>query len=347
LKDQGGLLTTQPSKFPTLSKLLGTRAKEAKNQGVTELQGSPAFQALSEQEQETYRKVSQRIVQLVQRYAIPLCFAPPLSIGGKVNGGTGCILRLDTGPFIVTANHVLAAYEERRQNEPLNWQFGHLRPFDPVPRIAWRDPVRDIIFLAISEDEVIEACDSTSLVFSAPTGWPPTAPKEGQVALIAGFPRILREVGTRNIEAGPYSAMFRVASVNEGYFYCQIVQEELISFDGGSLPPTDADVGGLSGGPVALMTPLAYPLGGDRNGTYPGVQHSPNRNLGWYPARGYSTTHSVTEKQPAKYAFSRNGYKNGYSDEKEGQPVRAGLLVSPLLSDWCGGGDLNPYALRR
>ena len=26
--------------------------------------------------------------------------------------------------------------------------------------------------------------------------------------------------------------------------------------------------------------------------------------------------------------FSHNGYKNGYSDKKEGQPVRAGLLVS-------------------
>jgi hypothetical protein len=27
---------------------------------------------------------------------------------------------------------------------------------------------------------------------------------------------------------------------------------------------------------------------------------------------------------------SRNGYKKGYSDEKEGQPFRAGHLVSPL-----------------
>ena len=42
-----------------------------------------------------------------------------------------------------------------------------------------------------------------------------------------------------------------------------------------------------------------------------------------------------------------NRDKNRDSDEKEGQPFRAGHLVSPLLSDWCGGGDLNPYALRR
>jgi hypothetical protein len=45
--------------------------------------------------------------------------------------------------------------------------------------------------------------------------------------------------------------------------------------------------------------------------------------------------------------FFYNHYKNHYSDEKEGQPVRTGLLVNPLFIDWCGGGDLNPYALRR
>jgi hypothetical protein len=43
----------------------------------------------------------------------------------------------------------------------------------------------------------------------------------------------------------------------------------------------------------------------------------------------------------------RNGYKNGYSDKKEGLPFRAGLPEVFDSLDWCGGGDLNPYALRR
>jgi hypothetical protein len=38
-----------------------------------------------------------------------------------------------------------------------------------------------------------------------------------------------------------------------------------------------------------------------------------------------------TEEQWANQPFSRNGYKNGYSNEKEGQPFRAGLLISLLL----------------
>ncbi len=42
-----------------------------------------------------------------------------------------------------------------------------------------------------------------------------------------------------------------------------------------------------------------------------------------------------------------NGYKHRDSGKKEGEPEPAGLLVSLLLCGWCGGGDLNPYALRR
>jgi hypothetical protein len=229
---------------------------------MNELQGSPEFKALSDEQRATYRGVSKELVELVQRYAIPLCFAPPLSIGGKVNGATGCILRLDSGAYIVTANHVLTEYDKRSKSEPLNWQFGNLPPFDPIPRVAWRDADRDVVFLRISKKEVLAACNDTSLVFEALGGWPPPVPTSGQVVLISGFPRTLREVDSRVISAGPYSAMFRVTTSAFGYFTCQIVQDDLISFDGGALPPEDADVGGLSGGPVALMTSLAYPLVG-------------------------------------------------------------------------------------
>jgi len=37
-----------------------------------------------------------------------------------------------------------------------------------------------------------------------------------------------------------------------------------------------------------------------------------------------------------------NRDKNCDSDEKEGQPGSVGLPISALLSDWCGGGGLNP-----
>jgi hypothetical protein len=242
--------------------LLAISPIEAQNWGVNNLQGSPEFSALSEQEQDRYRKVALSVVGLAQRYAIPVALAPPPSIGGKVNTATGCILQLGSRWFAITADHVLSEYEERKQLESLNWQFGHLPPMNPLERIVWRDAKRDVVFLEMSQQEVAAACDTTSLVFSASAGWPPLTPVVGQVVLVAGFPRLLREVGSSNIESGPYSAMFRVATVGEGHFCCQIEQNDLISFDGGSLPPPGADVGGLSGGPVALMADLAYPLVG-------------------------------------------------------------------------------------
>jgi len=241
---------------------LNRKSERNDNDGMDEIQGSPDFRSLPEPERQRYRNVSRSLVEMMQRYAFPLCLAPPLSVGGEVVGATGCLLRLNRGLFIVTANHVLSEYEERVQSNRLNWQFGHLPPFDPLSRVAWRDQARDIVFLEISAEEAIRAGNEDSLVFSAARGWPPPVPTVGQPVLIAGYPRILREVADASIQSGPYSAVFRTTSAGPGYFYCQIENEELISFDGGELPPPDADVGGLSGGPASLMLPLDYPLVG-------------------------------------------------------------------------------------
>jgi hypothetical protein len=54
--------------------------------------------------------------------------------------------------------------------------------------------------------------------------------------------------------------MFRVTNTKEGYCYCQIEDRDLIGFEDGPLPPSDVDMGGLSGGPVFCMEALSYPL---------------------------------------------------------------------------------------
>jgi len=45
-------------------------------------------------------------------------------------------------------------------------------------------------------------------------------------------------------------------------------------------------------------------------------------------------------------ALTQQGLKT-WIIAKKGQPLLACLLVIIDLLDWCGGGDLNPYALRR
>jgi hypothetical protein len=98
------------------------------------------------------------MVRLAQSYAVPIIYAPPLSIGGTINGATGSVLKISSEYFVVTASHVLEGYEKRLlSGEKLNWQIGHLPPFDPLSRIAWRDCAKDTLLLRLSEDEARQA----------------------------------------------------------------------------------------------------------------------------------------------------------------------------------------------
>jgi hypothetical protein len=143
----------------------------------------------------------------------------------------------------------------------LNWQVGNLPPFEPLSRVAWRDDERDIVLLRISENE---ASNIGPCTVSAPPKWPPCLPQEGQFVLVAGYPKVLREEdpSSGRIGSGPWSGVFRVTAVGEGYCKCHIERKDLISFNGGPLPEPGTEMGGLSGGPVLLVGNLSYPLVG-------------------------------------------------------------------------------------
>lgn len=212
-----------------------------------------------------YRKTCREMVKLALRYAVPLIFAPPLSVGGEPNGATGCIVQLDCRSFFVTSSHIYEAYETRvRNGERLNWQIGALPPLDPKPRVVFKDVQRDVVFLEVFGSEARTACGDYSWVYSPATAWPPREPQIGELLSIAGYPKALRMVDARSIKAGPCSAMFRVTTnVNgSGCFACQIDRDDLISFDDRELPPPETDFGGWSGSPVFLVENLVYTLVG-------------------------------------------------------------------------------------
>src|ERR1700689_141286 len=116
--------------------------------------GAQRFEQLSEENKSRYLAINQQMVRLARDYAAPIIFAPPPSVGGKINGASGCVVRLASGTFVITASHVLAGYEDRVvKGERLNWQVGNLPPFDPVPRVEWRSREKDVALLRISENE--------------------------------------------------------------------------------------------------------------------------------------------------------------------------------------------------
>ncbi len=245
-----------------------------------------AFKQLPPAEQQRYRDIVGELMAFAQEHAIPMCFAPPLVTAvvplsgggaatiklpqtlGKIDGASGCVLRMPTGSYFITAEHVLRSYEERtREGERLNWQIGRLAPFDPLSRVAWRDktdasdrslmPYRptDIAFLRLSEIEAISACGAARII-PCPGKWPPTVLSEGQLIVIAGYPNQLRAVdlaGTMNREA--CGLVFQVTSVGEGNCKCQFAYADLIDFGGGTAQPdlNTANLGGMSGCPVFTL----------------------------------------------------------------------------------------------
>jgi hypothetical protein len=228
---------------------------------MNDLGGAQLFERLSDEEKARYITINQQMVRFARDHAVPVIFAPPLSVGGAVNGATGCILQLRTGVFVVTASHVLARYEERvNDGERLNWQVGKLLPFDPIPRVAWRNERKDIVLLRLRENEVPAIGPCT---ISTPPKWPPAMPQEGQLVILAGYPGTLREIDPSGwIGAGPFSALFRVTTTGQDYCTCRIEQKDLISFTDTPPPPPGTDMGGISGGPVFLMGDVSYPLVG-------------------------------------------------------------------------------------
>lgn len=227
---------------------------------MNELSGAQRFDQLSEENKSRYLAINRQMVRLARDYAVPIIFAPPLSVGGKINGASGCVVQLDSGTFVATASHVLAGYEERvRKGEQLNWQVGNLPPFDPLQRVEWRSPKNDVVLMRISENEAVNIGPCT---IAAPRRWPIHPPKEGQLVLVAGYPKGLREenVSAGWIGSGPYSAIFRVTIAEPNCCKCLIERKDLIGFEEGRLPEPGADMGGLSGGPVLLVDTLDFPL---------------------------------------------------------------------------------------
>jgi hypothetical protein len=227
---------------------------------MNELSGAQRFVQLSEENKARYLAINRQMVRLARDYAVPIIFAPPPSVGGKINGASGCLVQLASGIFVVTAYHVLAGYEKRvGKGERLNWQVGNLPPFDPLARIEWRNPEKDIVLLRISENEARNIGPCTIVT---PRRWPVRPPKEGQLVLVAGYPKGLREENPTGawIGSGPYSAIFRVTIAEADCCKCLIERKDLIGFEGGRLPEPGSDMGGLSGGPVLLVDNLDFPL---------------------------------------------------------------------------------------
>jgi hypothetical protein len=98
--------------------------------------GARLLRKLPPPNREQLLTVGRQMARLARDYAVPIIFAPPLSVKGKISGATGFGVRLNSGIFIATAYHVLydkGAYVDRVQKgQRVDCLIGNLPPLDPV-----------------------------------------------------------------------------------------------------------------------------------------------------------------------------------------------------------------------
>jgi|SRR5438477_7116699 len=121
-------------------------------------------------------------------YANAIIVTAPPSVGGELHHGSGIILRIPEGYFLLTAEHVVRSWYQRYPKEravmlhlrsPDRW-----RQFTARDRLVFYDQLADIAALRLTSNE---AADTGTFIYE-PATWPPPAPVPGEIVNIAGFP---------------------------------------------------------------------------------------------------------------------------------------------------------------
>jgi hypothetical protein len=167
--------------------------------------------------------------------------------GGPVlHNGSIFFVRTKKALFGVTARHVYEGYLERAEAERTICQIGNLI-VDPNDRLIDTGRDIDIATFHITPIELAELGNIT-------VPWPPKVPTVGAGVFVCGLPGFARNMPTSRIVAFKhFTALMCVDSVSErGISMVRQPNEEMMDLLGTGLPPTNMDIGGMSGGPIAL-----------------------------------------------------------------------------------------------
>ena len=190
-------------------------------------------------------------------YANALIVAAPPSVGGELHHGSGIILRIPEGHFLLTAEHVVRSWYERYPREPA--VMLHLRSpdgwrqFKAMDRLVFYDQSADIAALRLRPDEAAE----TGTFIYEPATWPPPAPVLGEMVHIAGFPREGRiQLGPKKYEFRSMNLGVPVTHIAEPNFKCQLDRSQWADLSKEVTGPPPELFDGMSGGPVMAMRGL-------------------------------------------------------------------------------------------
>ncbi len=215
-------------------------------------------------------ELSKQLYQLgleLKPYIISLLFYPNPNSGPSeyIDGGTAGFLDTGKRKILITADHVIKGFENERKNRPESILVLAGGDDNTKPQIIsdWsvieRNKERDIATIEIPDNFSASEIGKT---YIKPKSWPPERVKEGEVALLAGYPGILRKASQRGLELRIATAKLPITSVSERRFLLADSMDEREIFDYiGSLPKLSS-LGGMSGSPVFVSRDSSYELVG-------------------------------------------------------------------------------------
>ena len=198
------------------------------------------------------RELHQRVCDLTSKAARPLVRYDDCEPWPKVLSGGSCfILRFETGLVGVTANHVLAAFEEDRQQNPGIRFLLRTAPIDLFGAIIARDADLDIATFSVTEDTLRE---SEGLALDCRAEWPPPVPVKGHALSFCGFPTTFAKRSLHsNIEFREYANLTLVQDVTPRDIivtYEPTRDSRVVASPG--YPELGLNLSGCSGGPTLL-----------------------------------------------------------------------------------------------
>jgi hypothetical protein len=172
----------------------------------------------------------------------------------RTKNGSLFFVDIGSGPFAVTASHVLAEY---RRDVGTFDEIGNLRiaadnrsslPIDLSARLLAEHSGIDIATLCISQMEIDLLQRSTITV--APTSWPPTPPVQDGDIVYCGFPgNSRRPISETQLHIFATVSTGPASSVSDKDISLLIDRTQLIPVMGQGIPPENFNFGGISGGP--------------------------------------------------------------------------------------------------
>ena len=189
----------------------------------------------------------------IQSYLLPVFVGDIRSEQSAIeSNGTAFLFKPGSTPFLVTAGHVFdAAVASEKSTSSGKTGVGDCR-MAFQGRLIGRSNLLDVATIRVSEEEAKHL--GGNFVPRGRSVWPPPAPNENDLAVLAGYPGVERhQIDDDEVSLGIYSAYLRVGSIGPRHVRFTINPSELMDFLGTGLPEDNYPLGGLSGAPVILL----------------------------------------------------------------------------------------------